>query len=139
MITVQQLPDSPPLFVKLYCSGCGAEYSANRQDYFLLDPNEELRCECDFHFPLRIVTKQTVFNHDRGQLWLQMIPKGELAMHYFYRCGCCESYHPAQFAGDCRDDNNRFDADELDSRYGWNRWTEIEMSDADDYPVSDAA
>jgi hypothetical protein len=60
-------------------------------------------------------------------------------MYYFYRCGCCESYHPAQFSGDCRDDSNRLDADELDSRYGAFGWMEIEMRDADNYPVSDDA
>lgn len=72
MITVQQLPDSPPLFVKLYCSGCGAEYSADRRDYWLLAPNIQLRCQCPHRFPLAIVTKKTVFDHDHGQRWLQV-------------------------------------------------------------------
>ena len=31
----------------------------------------------------------------------------------FYECGCCGYYHPAAFHGDCRDDANRYKADDL--------------------------
>jgi len=27
-------------------------------------------------------------------------------------CGCCGSFHPATFTGDCRDDGNRFAGEE---------------------------
>jgi heterodisulfide reductase subunit B len=27
-------------------------------------------------------------------------------------CGCCGSYHPVDFAGDCRDDKNRFGSED---------------------------
>ena len=45
----------------------------------------------------------------------------------FYECGICDQYHPASFTGDCRDDANRFFADELDARYGTNGWKEVPM------------
>lgn len=71
MIYTNQLPESPPSYVVLYCSGCGSQYSATKGDYFLHDPTEPLRCECDFQFPLAIVTRRTIYDHDRGQRWLQ--------------------------------------------------------------------
>ncbi len=42
----------------LHCSTCGAEYSANRGDYFAADPSTVFRC-C--RKPMRLVTKQTVY------------------------------------------------------------------------------
>jgi hypothetical protein len=36
----------------------------------------------------------------------------------FFHCGGCEMLHPLGFTGDCRDDSNRFAADQLDSMYG---------------------
>lgn len=70
MITVNELPDSPPSFVMLHCAACGNDYSANRGDYFLLDANEPMICgECEA--PLFIVTRKTVYDHDSGQKWLQ--------------------------------------------------------------------
>lgn len=69
MVTVSQLPDSPPTFVILHCAACGNDYSANRGDYFLYDPAEPLMCECQM--PLFIVTRKTVFDHDNGQKWLR--------------------------------------------------------------------
>lgn len=69
MITVNQLPDSPPTFVMLHCAACGSDYSANRGDYFLMPPDEALTCECSM--PLFIVTRKTVYDHNNGQQWLQ--------------------------------------------------------------------
>jgi hypothetical protein len=44
----------------------------------------------------------------------------------FYNCGCCGQYHPINWDGDCRDDDNRFFADELDEKYGSNgEWSEV--------------
>lgn len=68
MITVNELPDSPPSFVMLHCAACGSDYSANRGDYFLSDPTEPLMCECEM--PLFIATRRTVYDHDSGQWWL---------------------------------------------------------------------
>lgn len=51
----------------------------------------------------------------------------------FYECGCCGHLHPLKWDGDCRDDNNRFTADELDTRYGENKWTELQIED-DEHP-----
>jgi hypothetical protein len=28
--------------------------------------------------------------------------------HYITHCGCCESFHPADYTGDCRSDANRY-------------------------------
>ena len=40
--------------------------------------------------------------------------KGEnLKDNLFFECGCCGQFHPIDFEGDCRDDNNRFTIDEL--------------------------
>lgn len=55
--------------------------------------------------------------------------------YYFYECGICSSFHPAQFAGDCRDDANRFALGDLDEKLGAENWTEIPMSDADYWPI----
>jgi hypothetical protein len=50
----------------------------------------------------------------------------------FYRCGCCDAYHPANWDGDCRDDANRFAADQLDAKYGaYGEWEEVELEAAD--------
>ncbi len=49
----------------------------------------------------------------------------------FYECGICDHYHPASFTGDCRDDANRFFADELDARYGTSGWKEVPMPGAE--------
>lgn len=32
---------------------------------------------------------------------------------YLQECGCCGAYHPSNFHGDCRDDNNRFPTDNI--------------------------
>jgi hypothetical protein len=51
----------------------------------------------------------------------------------FYDCGCCGHYHPVNWDGDCRDDENRFAADELDERYG-SDWEEVSQpGDFDSY------
>jgi len=50
----------------------------------------------------------------------------------FYECGICSAYHPAEWNGDCRQDDARFFADELDARFGGD-WDEIDMDDVDDY------
>lgn len=34
----------------------------------------------------------------------------------FIECGCCDHFHRADFWGDCRDDNERFTLDDLESR-----------------------
>ena len=69
MITVNELPDSPPSFVMLHCAACGNDYSATQGDYFLNDPSEPLMCgECNM--PLFLVTRRVVYDHDSGQRWL---------------------------------------------------------------------
>lgn len=68
MITVNELPDSPPSFAMLHCAACGNDYSANRGDYFLLGPDEEIKCECEAQ--LFITTRRTVYDHDKGRQWL---------------------------------------------------------------------
>lgn len=36
------------------------------------------------------------------------IPKGK-RVNTFVECGCCGCFHPTDFAGDCREDDERFD------------------------------
>ena len=36
-------------------------------------------------------------------------------MQKFYECGGCGSYHRLGWGGDCRDDTQRFDGDDLDA------------------------
>ena len=43
----------------------------------------------------------------------------------FYDCGICECYHPADWDGDCRDDENRFNPGQLDEKYGVFGWDEV--------------
>lgn len=60
----------------------------------------------------------------------QPLPKGKLLK--FYPCGICNCYHPHDWDGDCRDDDNRFMMDELDKKYGWNGWEEVPMPGTDE-------
>lgn len=69
MITKQQLPDSPPTFVTLYCETDGATWSANRGDYWQCAPDEPMTCECGGD--LQLVTRRTVYDADEGREWLQ--------------------------------------------------------------------
>jgi hypothetical protein len=48
-------------------------------------------------------------------------------MPQFYECGICGHYHPAAWDGDCRQDDARFAAGELDERYGVDGWDEVSM------------
>lgn len=45
----------------------------------------------------------------------------------FYECGICNSYHPAIWDGDCREDENRFSIDQIDALYGPYGWEEVPM------------
>lgn len=36
----------------------------------------------------------------------------------FVECGCCDHYHRPEFAGDCRNDSERFSTSDLEDRYG---------------------
>lgn len=48
MLRVRDLPESTLHSGQfLYCSTCGARYSATRGDYFWMPPNEILGCEED--------------------------------------------------------------------------------------------
>ena len=49
----------------------------------------------------------------------------------FFQCGCCEEYHRVDFFGDCRQDDERFNPDELDAKYGFDGWVEVTQTDAD--------
>jgi len=44
----------------------------------------------------------------------------------FFRCGCCDQYHPKGWTGDCRDDRHRFNADDLDAAFGSLSWEEVD-------------
>ena len=46
-----------------------------------------------------------------------LMNKKEISNDVFRECGCCGMFHPIDFEGDCRDDNNRFSLDELPDDY----------------------
>lgn len=58
--------------------------------------------------------------------------------YYFYECGICDALHPCQSDEDCRKDETRFFADELDERYGSDNWTSVPMNEADDWPAEES-
>lgn len=52
----------------------------------------------------------------------------------YVECGSCGHFHRAEFGGDCRNDAERFTADELDAKHGENGWiyeSEEEQLDAE--------
>jgi hypothetical protein len=55
-------------------------------------------------------------------------------MWYFYECGICDQLHPSKFEGDCRDDHNRFDLEQLEAKYGFENVTVVPMAEADKWP-----
>lgn len=58
-VTVQILEEKGKGAI-LYCSCCGAEYSADASDYFWMDPDEIFMCEtCEEE--LSLVKKQTSY------------------------------------------------------------------------------
>ena len=46
----------------------------------------------------------------------------------FYECGCCTQLHNITFTGDCRQDDARFNPEDLDQLYGQDGWEEIELN-----------
>ncbi len=51
----------------------------------------------------------------------------------YYECGICDHLHDARWDGDCRDDNTRFNIDDLNKLWGPFNWEEIEMGDIDEW------
>jgi hypothetical protein len=37
---------------------------------------------------------------------------------WYVECGCCGHFHRPDFAGDCRDDSERFDHMQLNTKHG---------------------
>jgi hypothetical protein len=50
----------------------------------------------------------------------------------FYDCGICGAMHWLGWDGDCREDQARFHADDLDKHYGPNGWNEVSMPGTDE-------
>lgn len=48
-----------------------------------------------------------------------------VTLRRFYECGCCGAYHSDEWYGDCRQNNARFFADELDAQFGFDGWTDV--------------
>ena len=44
----------------------------------------------------------------------------------YFLCPCCDQYHHIDFYGDCRDDANRFNPDDLPEG-----WEEVELDKED--------
>jgi hypothetical protein len=47
----------------------------------------------------------------------------------YYECGICNHYHPANWDGDCRDDENRLTFDQIEAKHGPDGWDEVPMPD----------
>lgn len=45
----------------------------------------------------------------------------------FYECGICGAMHSNDWHGDCRDNESRFDTEELDEEFGRDGWEEVPM------------
>lgn len=61
MVTIDDLKDQTLISGTefLYCEICGSEYSANKADYFLMEPGETFTC-CNE--PMRLAKKVVHFN-----------------------------------------------------------------------------
>jgi len=55
-----------------------------------------------------------------------------MSLPQYYFCGCCNSYHRNNFNGDCRNDAERFDSDQLNQLHGSFGWEEVDM-----FPVNE--
>lgn len=55
-------------------------------------------------------------------------------MTIFYECGICDHVHPWNWNGDCRDDKNRFTADQIPSDAEVRSWEE--RCEADGIPFN---
>lgn len=45
----------------------------------------------------------------------------------FEECGCCGHYHRPDYFGDCRNDAQRFSANDLDDKFGPNGWMPVDL------------
>lgn len=65
-------------------------------------------------------------------------PKGyDTQLPQFYTCGTCDHYHRKGYLDDCRNDEERFTADELDEKFGAEGWEEIDP-ETDEFDPSSA-
>lgn len=58
--------------------------------------------------------------------------KMQLGRPAFYECGICGAWHSAEWNGDCREDDARFNAEDLDERYGTFGWKAVDMPGTDE-------
>ena len=69
-------------------------------------------------------------DHDANITRLVWIAAGDIvedAQRTYHDCGICGHYHPIAWDDDCRDDANRFTADQLDEKHGASEWLEVDM------------
>lgn len=45
----------------------------------------------------------------------------------YYLCGMCCMYHALDWNGDCRENEARFNPEDLDSKHGSLGWQEVDM------------
>ena len=43
----------------------------------------------------------------------------------YYECGCCGCFHAVDWDGDCRDDHNRFNPEDLNAMFGPRGWEDV--------------
>jgi hypothetical protein len=59
--------------------------------------------------------------------------------HILYECGICSCYHPWEFAGDCRDDENRFGGPEDYAKLLGLSEYDVDVRSTDDRVAADLA
>lgn len=95
---------------------------------------EYARVEVAHHFPpapqaprsIRIYTDQGTFNFPPDHLIKVKEPEGPTEL---YQCGICDHWHRAAWDGDCREDAERFDNDQVNDFFGneGSGWVEVPM------------
>lgn len=97
--------------------------------YHLTEPRGEESFFCPTKDEVRRYFGGRRYRLSRG--WLPKRPE-------FYECGICGSYHPAAWDGDCREDEARFNWEELNDLHGISGWTEVDMPGTEPYlPLAD--
>jgi hypothetical protein len=50
-------------------------------------------------------------------------------MPQYVECGSCGGFHRSDYWGDCRNDAERFTAEDLDTKHGPNNWDYLSIED----------
>lgn len=64
--------------------------------------------------------------HDLAHYYI-WLDSSDVVHPRFYECGICSQYHSIDWNGDCRQDDARFNPEDLDAKYGSMGWEEVPM------------